>query len=259
LETPTIQVKELEDLIKTVVDEIFSSFGIRPNIGFELEFYLKHKNTYKKHKIKTEKGKGQYEIALPPSTDILAALREVSDLQHELKTHADLSPKPNIHDYGSALQIHLSLQQHGQNLFDANSCNQNPYLRNYVSIVLSYILEHCYYLLTPECYTRFQAQFMAPTNISWGINNRTTLIRVIQSQGESRRAEFRLPSANCCPYRQTFFLLQALLLSLTNPPAEHALIAPVYGNAFDTQYNLPPLPKSSEEAEGYSNPRFFLL
>jgi glutamine synthetase len=259
LEAVTTKVDELEDLIKTVIDEIFSSFGIRPSIGFELEFYLNKKIPLEKHKIKAEKGKEQYEIALPPSTDILAALRGVSDLQHELKTHADLSPKPNTHDYGSALQIHIAIHQQDINLFDTELCKQNPYLTNYVSTVLNHILSHCYYLLTPQCYERFQAQFMAPTNISWGINNRTTLIRVIQRQGENRRAEFRLPSADCCPYRQSYFLLKALLLSLTNPPAEHELITPVYGNAFDTQYKLDPLPKSHEEAKGYFNPRLFLL
>ena len=48
-------------------------------------------------------------------------------------------------------------------------------------------------------YRRLQPDSWAPANLTWGFDNRTTLVRVCGS-GEDRRLEFRLPGADANPY-----------------------------------------------------------
>ena len=42
--------------------------------------------------------------------------------------------------------------------------------------------------------------FWAPTHATWGVENRTTALRVIPGSPKSQRVEFRLGSADANPY-----------------------------------------------------------
>ena len=87
---------------------------------------------------------------------------------------------------------------------------------------------------------------MAPINISWGGNNRTTAIRVPDSKPEFRRIELRVPSANASLEKVIAFILIGALHGLKN---ENLYYERIYGNAFDEQYALQLLPKDLKEAE----------
>ena len=78
-------------------------------------------------------------------------------------------------------------------------------------------------------------KYTSPINISWGYDNRTTAIRIPKSENENRRIEFRVPPANINPDIVILKVLEAIKYGIENrlnPPE------PIYGNAFDKQYQL---------------------
>ncbi|MBD3896390.1 glutamine synthetase [Halomonas sp. ML-15] len=53
---------------------------------------------------------------------------------------------------------------------------------------------------TINSYTRLIPGFWAPTEATWGVENRTTALRVIPGSAKSQRVEYRLGSADANPY-----------------------------------------------------------
>ena len=53
---------------------------------------------------------------------------------------------------------------------------------------------------TVNSYTRLIPGFWAPTDATWGVENRTTALRVIPGNDKSQRIEYRLGSADANPY-----------------------------------------------------------
>ncbi|MDA0998833.1 MAG: glutamine synthetase, partial [Proteobacteria bacterium] len=53
---------------------------------------------------------------------------------------------------------------------------------------------------TVNSYTRLIPGFWAPTDSTWGVDNRTCALRVIQGSEKSQRVEFRVAAADCNPY-----------------------------------------------------------
>lgn len=54
---------------------------------------------------------------------------------------------------------------------------------------------------TVNSYTRLIPGFWAPTSATWGIENRTTALRVIPGSAKSQRVEYRIAAADGNPYR----------------------------------------------------------
>ena len=82
----------------------------------------------------------------------------------------------------------------------------------------------------------------APSNVTWGVDNRTTALRAILSGPKSTRVEHRLPGADSHPY-----LALAASLASGLHGIEHQLELPAATvNAYDS--DAPPLPRSLEEA-----------
>ncbi|WP_425364155.1 hypothetical protein [Candidatus Tisiphia endosymbiont of Hybos culiciformis] len=121
----------------------------------------------------------------------------------------------------------------------------------------------CHYMLdsflifmpNEDDYLRLDKNFMAPTNVSFGNNNRTVAVRIPDSS--PRRVEHRIASPLTDPYLAIFTILNSILLGLEFPDKINN-INKIYGNAFDQQYNLVPLPKSLAEALELFNLQFFL-
>lgn len=53
---------------------------------------------------------------------------------------------------------------------------------------------------TVNSYTRLIPGFWAPTSASWGVENRTTALRVIPGSAKSQRVEYRIAAADINPY-----------------------------------------------------------
>lgn len=93
-------------------------------------------------------------------------------------------------------------------------------------------------------YKRFVPLTWAPTNITWGFENRTATMRVIGGAAGAMRVENRIPGADLNPY-----LAFAASLSGGLHGIEQSLTLgpPVQGSAYNAK-DAPPLPRSLPEA-----------
>ena len=99
---------------------------------------------------------------------------------------------------------------------------------------------------TVNAYTRLIPGFWAPTEATWGLDNRTCALRVIGGGAKSQRVEFRVAAADANPYLALAAALGAGLWGI-----EHKIepTAPVTGNAYDQpQPKHLALPQSLGEA-----------
>lgn len=82
---------------------------------------------------------------------------------------------------------------------------------------------------TVNSYTRLIPGFWAPTDATWGIDNRTCALRVIPGSEKSQRIEFRIAAADANPY---IVLAAALMSGLYG--IEHKIEpgTPIEGNAY---------------------------
>lgn len=83
---------------------------------------------------------------------------------------------------------------------------------------------------TPNCYRRRRRHTFSPTNISWGLEDRSALVRVKGGSLEARHVEYRAPSALSNPYLVGAALLSAGLRGIEDqldpgPPSKAGLPA----------------------------------
>ncbi len=86
---------------------------------------------------------------------------------------------------------------------------------------------------TVNSFTRLIPGFWAPTEASWGVDNRTCALRAIPGRAKSQRVEYRIAAADANPY---VVLAAALASGLWGIENQAALEAPVSGNAYDQAF-----------------------
>ena len=86
---------------------------------------------------------------------------------------------------------------------------------------------------TVNSYSRLVPGFWAPTDATWGIDNRTTALRVIPGNAKSQRIEYRLGSADGNPY---LTLAAAIASGLYGIMQNWQPEAQVQGNAYEQQH-----------------------
>ncbi len=88
---------------------------------------------------------------------------------------------------------------------------------------------------TVNSYSRLVPGFWAPTTATWGIENRTTALRIIRGTPSSQRVEYRIAAADTNPYVALAAALGSGLWGI-----EHKLepTAPVAGNAYELPSSL---------------------
>ncbi|HLJ38413.1 MAG TPA: hypothetical protein VKT54_08400 [Steroidobacteraceae bacterium] len=99
---------------------------------------------------------------------------------------------------------------------------------------------------TVNSYTRLVPGYWAPTNATWGVENRTCALRVIQGGPKSQRVEYRIAAADINPYLAIAVAVGSGLWGI-----EHRIEPdePLTGNAYDKK--LPAaraLPRTLTEA-----------
>ncbi len=87
---------------------------------------------------------------------------------------------------------------------------------------------------TVNSFTRLIPGFWAPTEASWGFDNRTCALRAITGSAKSQRVEYRIAAADANPY---VVLAAALASGLWGIEHEIPLSEPVRGNAYDQQFS----------------------
>lgn len=235
------RIKEY-NLLTELAEEFKLKFNLTPTLGAELEFYISGEDIDKTveqlqnkigYQVKRERGKNQFEINLPTSpqpdnyaSQISETRANIIQITKELGGIADFSPKPYKQDFGSALHIHLSFAE------DQEAEKYAQILCHFMPSTLDFFLS------APEDFKRLDKDYMAPTHISYGGNNRTTAVRIPDAL--PRRVEHRLAGANADPYMVIYAILRSILQGLENPEQIRQL-PKIYGNAFDPQYGMQPI------------------
>ncbi|HEX2555696.1 MAG TPA: glutamine synthetase [Microvirga sp.] len=99
---------------------------------------------------------------------------------------------------------------------------------------------------TVNSYTRLIPGFWAPTDSAWGVENRTTALRVIPGSEKSQRVEYRVAAADINPYVALAAAIGSGLWGIENriDPGE-----PIQGNAYAVEHPKErALPRSLGEA-----------
>lgn len=113
----------------------------------------------------------------------------------------------------------------------------SPVMERYVAGMQKYLkpfLAMC--APTVNSYTRLVKGAWAPTSATWGVENRTTALRVVPGGAKSQRMEFRLGAADGNPYLVAAACIGAGLLGIER---KLKLGNPVKGSAYEMQDSLP--------------------
>jgi glutamine synthetase len=168
----------------------------------------------------TEGGAGQFEIAITHGHDALKAADDFIlmkyILRHVARKHgyeACFMAKPFPDQAGNGLHVHCSvLDGEGRNVFAGGAATENETLRHVVGGLLD-ALPASTLIFAPHLnsYRRFANASLAPTSICWGVENRTSAIRIPDSAADARRIEHRVAGADANPYLVLAAILTAAL------------------------------------------------
>ena len=187
----------------------------------------------------SEYGPGQMEINFAPATGITAAdhafrfkngVKEIAQTQGYM---ASFMTKPYADQSASGCHYHHSLidLQTGANAFSNvdNPFELNDTCRWWLGGQIRHAAAICAFASpTINCYKRYKQWSFAPTNATWGIENRTVGVRVKGLKGEGAHLENRTPGAASNPYLVMSAILAAGIDGLRNqiePPAPVEKIA----------------------------------
>jgi glutamine synthetase len=113
----------------------------------------------------------------------------------------------------------------------------SPLMENYVAGMQKFLKPFlCMFAPTVNSYTRLVKGAWAPTSATWGVENRTTALRVIPGSKKSQRVEFRLGAADGNPYLVAAACIASGLLGIEQ---KLKLGDPVKGSAYAVQDKLP--------------------
>lgn len=186
---------------------------------------------------------GQYEINLRHVADPLLACdhaimlkRLIKGVAHRHGMEATFMAKPYDELSGNGMHVHISLQDEaGRNVFQMDNDGEpvNRLLRHALG-GLSATMSECMALFAPNAnsYRRFQVDSYVPLSPSWGLNNRTTALRIPFGPDHATRIEHRVAGADANPY----ILVAALLAGI-----HHGIVRelepglPTVGNAYEQQ------------------------
>ncbi|CAN5786024.1 glutamine synthetase family protein [soil metagenome] len=149
---------------------------------------------------------GQVEVnirfgeALETADRVVAFRGMVKQLAIAHGYRATFMAKPFIDLAGSGFHVHHSLWKDGENVF-ASDAKLSDTGRAYLGGMRSRIVESSVCAAsTPNAYRRRQPDTFCPINDTWGYDNRTISLRVLEGHPHSTRIEQRDGSADTNPY-----------------------------------------------------------
>ena len=179
-----------------------------------------------------EVAQGQHEIdfkyaeALKTADNIMTFKLAVKTLAQKNGLHATLMPKPIYGINGSGMHTNMSLFKNGKNVFydpdGEKGLSKEAY--SFIAGLLAHVKGMCA-VTNPlvNSYKRLVPGYEAPCYLAWSASNRSALIRIPASRGQSTRVELRSPDPACNPYLELAVLLAAGLDGIEKgmvPPAE---------------------------------------
>ncbi len=208
-----------------------------------------------------EYGPGQMEINFAPASGIAAADQAfrfkngVKEIAQQNDYMASFMTKPYADQSASGCHYHHSLVdlKTGGNAFSNldSPFELNDTARWWLGGQIKHAAAICALAApTINCYKRYKLWSFAPTNATWGLENRTVGVRVKGLKGEGAHLENRTPAAASNPYLVMAAILAAGIDGLRNriepPPAVEAI---AYG--LEGVENLPAgLPQALDALEG---------
>ncbi|MCP4076910.1 MAG: glutamine synthetase [Gammaproteobacteria bacterium] len=139
---------------------------------------------------------------------------------------------------GQSGHIHVSLRHKdgsGSAFHDASKKHNMSDLQRYFIAGQQLLMPQLLCMTSPtiNSYSRLIPGFWAPTDATWGVENRTTALRVIPGSDKSQRVEYRLGSADANPYLALAAALGAGLYGI-----EHKLEPgpQIKGNAYEQKH-----------------------
>ena len=176
-----------------------------------------------------ERGPSQHEIdlryadALSMADAVMTYKQVVKEIAMKHGVYASFMPKPMADAPGSGMHVHQSLMDRdGNNVFfdpsDPSGYNLSATAKAYIAGLLKYAPE--YTLVTNQyvnSYKRLRPGGDAPTCVSWGARNRSTLVRIpgYRPHRESAcRVELRSPDPAANPYLAFAVMLAAGLAGI---------------------------------------------
>jgi glutamine synthetase len=202
-----------------------------------------------------EYGPGQFEINYGPHEAIRAGdlgftfKNGVKMIANQLGYHATFMTKPFSDQSACGAHTHISLvsNSEGENAFLDNENEHGLSLAAYHFI--QGVLKHANASMalmapTPNCYHRFVPHHFAPINVSWGLEDRSAMLRAKNTRDSRTHLENRLPTALSNSYLATAALIASGILGLKEaqmPPAPIQELA-------ESQSSFDPLPTTLDEA-----------
>src|SRR6266581_4371615 len=188
-----------------------------------------------------EHGPGMYEMnihyadALTASDHTLLFKTGVKEICHQLGFTASFMAKWNDQEDGSSGHAHISLwdRDGSRNLFwdEGAEGHMSTLMRQFLAGMLDKLPEFmAFYAPTINSYKRYVEGTWAPLNTTWGMDNRTCAVRVINNGRRAIRLENRVPGADA-----NFYLVFSAMLASGLYGIEQQLELPdrLAGNAYD--------------------------
>lgn len=181
---------------------------------------------------------GQVEVNIRYDEALLAADRVIifRNLVKELAAAhgymATFMAKPFIEQSGSGFHTHYSLWKDGKNAFaDKGKLNETgvAFLGGLQKSMPEIALAGS---TTPNAYRRRQPYTFCPVNASWGYDNRTVGLRVIEGHDSAVRIEKRDAAADCNPY---YLLATEIAAGLDGIEQNMKPTDPCMGNAYEME------------------------
>ena len=192
-----------------------------------------------------EMGLSQYEINLVHGDPLALAdqafmfkyaAKEIA-IKHGL--NAIFMAKPIAGQPGSSMHLHQSVVDNaGTNIFSHEDGSDTEQFHHYIGGLQKY-LPDLMLLFAPNVnsFRRYISGSQAPINLSWGVDNRTTGLRVPLSDAVARRVENRIAGADANPY---LMIAASLAAGLAGLEEKLTPTAPETGSAYDASHDLAP-------------------
>ena len=193
---------------------------------------------------------GQVEVNIRYDSAMIAADRVVmfrslvKQLAARHGLNATFMAKPFIDESGNGFHLHYSLWSQGKNIFaDAGKLNDRG--RHFLGGMQQRMAEASICgAATVNAYRRRQPLSFCPVNASWGLDNRTVALRVIEGSDSAVRIEKRDAGADCNPY---LLMAADIAAGLDGIEGKTEPTAITTGNAYEDD-NAPPIPLDLADA-----------
>ncbi len=175
----------------------------------------------------------------------------VKEIAHRHGVIPTFMPKWNKQLPGSSGHLHQSLwdRKGARNLFvdPKDELGMSKLFRHYLAGQLEFMRALMPFTNpTVNSYKRTVPGLWAPDSVSWGLDNRTTSLRVIRGPGATAtRVEYRLTGGDINPHLALAATIAAGLYGVTK---ELSLQDPIEGSAYHHRDKVLPLPRSLESA-----------